>query len=875
MYGSEASAGFTRLTAVGEDLTDAESAIQALRPFLTKISLPLCASGTVRRDAFEAVLDAGARVTSVIGAAGFGKTTSVALWASRQHAPVAWYTIDSYDNRPSVFWRHVAAAIAQARPTVSAHGTDDDPLSDCYEVAGLLAALGPDPDPMVVVLDDAHLVEDATILEQLAYAVERAPAALRFVFVARLRPQLPWGRWAVRQYLAEVPELLLAMNESQSAELLRTMSRCELSDDVVGRLNDAAGGWPAMLSLIGHILSHRDRPADSLSSSLAQNHLVLDYVVNEVLGRLTGTDREAAMAMSLLDELDPRRCELLCGVPDGRKLLRDLARQGIPMVLLDPVADAWRFHSLVRAVLLAELGRAHGGDLGAAHAQAAEVERAVDNSPAAVRHLIAAGDTDRAFDIVFAPLGEMYRSGSVQAMAHWIDLFPPDFVAASAERSATFALAMAFLGRREELERWVRHNEAHDTTPSTELDLALTKPRLLEALDRGDTAMVREELAALQERQGADVLERTHDSHVTVIMAIASVVDDRPDEAVHWADAIVRWPDIPERIRAVGQPTRAAWAAYLQGSLERAARIARSALDAGGEVGNIALHAQVELYALQAALALERFDLDDADYWAARTCGLTEPMHPCLHRYIADRVAFSVLEARQGPEAASAAASAAARSATPPVAVRYQVLAAEFDARAGRSVVTTRRLASLPASARRSMVAARLASRNGNIEAVEAQLRDLAGFGVVPRALSIEADLLRARVNPGSDALARALEAGAADGYVWTYRREGQALDEALNLLLEIGGRWQDTELAQSHRSPAAAPATVGRLSEGELRVLRLLASHRSQVEIADELVVSVNTVKTQVRHVYRKLGVTLRSDAVNRARELGLLDGR
>jgi len=813
----------------------------------------------------------------VIAAAGYGKTTSVAHWAAQQRAAVAWYTIDSYDDRPSVFWRHVAAALARVAPEVPEGDLAADLPEDVAEVTALLSALGADADPLVLVLDDVHLIEDATTLEQLGYFIDRAPEALRVIILGRVRPDLPWGRWAARRQLMEVTEAALAFDTTQCAALLRSTSGTDLTDEVVERLTDAAAGWPAMVALAAHILGRPDRPAERMSESLANDHLVLDFVINEVLEHLDGPDRAAAALMSLLDELDPRRCELLCGVSDGSALLHRLARQGVPMLLLDPVADVWRFHALVRAALTVELERAHDGDLSALHAQVASVERAVDNRPAAVRHLVAAGDTDEAFQIVFAPIADMYRSGSVRAMAQWIDLFPPDFVAASGERSGTFALAMAFLGRRVELERWVRHSRDLDAAPGPALDLELeillTKTRMLEAVDRGDTDAVRRELAALQERQGTDVLDRAREGGAAVIMAVASWVDDRLDEAADWVEASVRWPDVPERIRAVGQPARAAWVAYLRGSLDDAASTARDALAAGGEVGNISVHAQIELYAVEAALALEWLELDRAASWVDRTLALTEPMHPCLHRFIADRVAFALIEAQRGPDAAAAAAEEAARPAPPHVTVRYELLAAEFEARAGHRAAAARRLVTLPPSARRTLVAARVASLDGDRAGVDATLRDLDGFGEIPRAVRIEAELLRARVSPGSDAVTRALAFGAANGYVWTYLRERDLLDAALRRGIAADGPWQQTRLARA-RPDAANPAEGGsaRLSQGEMRVLRLLASHRSQVEIAKELGVSVNTVKTQVRLVYRKFGVSARSEAVDRARDLGLL---
>jgi LuxR family maltose regulon positive regulatory protein len=874
------------------------------RPVRTKITAPAFGPEALRRPAVDELLDRNARVTVVVGPAGFGKTTAVATWAAAQAVPVAWYTVDAFDARPSVFWGHLAAAVAQAgRPPATGGDADDrsDGDGDGWgtwpepgsEVAGLLGALGPEPDPMVVVVDDLHLVEDATVLEQLAYFVQRAPAALRFVVVARVRPALPWGRWAVRGMLAELPEQVLAMGVAEAAALVRASAEGELADELVDQVVDAAAGWPAALRLAGLMLGRPGRGAPPAGFVLARDRLFFEFVADEVLAGLPTEVRDAVVLLSLLDDLDPQRCESLCGVADGAELLRGLERRGLPLAELDPLAHGYRFHALFRDVLATELARTRGSELAALHARAAQAELAAGDEPAAVRHLIAAGDLDAAFRIVFAPLGELYRTGSMQRMADWIDRFPTDFVASSAERSAAFALAMAYLGRRQDAELWSRLADDIAVEPSMRLDVSLTLPRLMLALDRGDTDVARAEVAALRARHGAEVLDRDRESQMHTVMAVASLVDERLEDADHWVGAMVRWPDTAERVRAVGQPTRAAWSAFLQGALDRSAALARDALDAGGEAGRAALHALIELYSLQAALALERFDLDEAETWTARAAELVESMHPCLHVHLVERVAVAVVEARAGVEAAltvlTASAASVASTVPPEIGRRVQLLIADLEARAGRTAAAARRLTVLPPSPRRALVAARIAALAGRPEAVETELAALPGLavpggavgsggvvgaGAVPRAVRIEAELLRARVAPGSGALARALDAGARDGYVWTFRREGPALTGAVNRAVAAGGGLQDTLLGKSLRAPARRLAeAVVELSEAEQRVLQFLPTHRSFVEIAGELYVSVNTVKTHVRGIYRKLGVSLRSDAVRRAEEFGLLD--
>lgn len=846
----------------------------AFRVVRSKILVPTCDDGVLRRLRVESLLDRGKRITNVFGPAGFGKTMAVAKWASRRRTPVVWYTIDAFDNRPSVFWRHLRAAIDHSHRRPSDESVAVHPLDGGSFVESLLHSLGPEPETTIVVLDDLHLIADPDVLEQLSYFIERAPDAFRFVLIARVRPSLPLGRWAVRGLVAEVPEALLSMDAVQAAALVHSVAETEVSDDLVDWLIASAGGWPAALSLGGQILGRPGRRSNAVRSLTARQGLFFEYVVGEVLSGLRSEVRDAALELSLLDELDPRRCELLCGVDDGAALLSELAQHGAPMVALDPAAGAWRFHALFREVLVTELQRTSGPHLADLHARAAEAELTVGDAPAAVRHLIAAGQLDTAFQIVFSPLAEMYRSGSIRQMNDWIDLFPVDFVASSAERSAVFALAMAYLDRRNDYDLWVK--QAHDLAadPSPELDVALTLPRLLKALDIGDTDAVRSEVAELRERQGAEVLDRSRDCHTHTIIAIASLADERMSDAAYWVKAILRWPDMPERVRAVGQPTRAAWESYLRGALAESTRISQGVLAAGADLGRASPHVLIELYSLQALLSLEHYELDEANHWAERAQVVVEPIPPSLHRYLVDRAVIAVAEARRGAHAAIAAVGTCTRAALPPaVAQRYQLLTAEIEARAGRSVSAARRLATLPTSPRATLVRARLAVQAGRVDQAVAELDSLPAVDEFPLSQFIESGLLRAQIAADSGALNVALDAGIHEGFAWTYLREGDSIDDLLRHATTMNASWRETVLSRALRVPMSTPTmSVPLLSSAELRVLQFLPSHRSMAEISDEMFVSVNTVKTHVRSLYRKFQVGSRSEAVHRATELGLI---
>jgi len=842
--------------------------------------LPPSSPTTVQfRPGLRHVLDRRAKVTAVIGPAGFGKTTAVADWATQDDEPVAWFTVDRFDDRPVMFWRYLTMAVREAFDLAGPpeDTSEEAPADGDSLVSALLGALGSDPVGGVVVLDDLHHIGDPEIVDQLAHFVERAPAGLRFVVLARIRPALPWGRWAMRGLLAEIDEALLAMDDAEASTLMRAAATPGVPDAVLRSVVETAAGWPAALSLAAVALRSSERPEHFARALAERDRLLFDFVAKEVLAALDPGTRDVVGLLSLFDDIDPRRCELLTGVPDGVGLLDGLVRAGLPMVALDPLSSSYRFHALFRDVVAAELRRRRAAELPDLHRRAAEVELAVGDEPSAVRHLIAAGDLDRGFRIVFAPLGDVYRSGSMRRLAEWIDRFPPDFVGADAARAAAYSQVLFWINRSQDADRW--NNLARDLAgpePPVRLAIAIALPKMLIALSRGDTDRLRRQLARLCHRYGPDVLRVDREAMLPTVVAIAALVDEAPD-ARACVRAIACRPDIPERVVAVGHPTRSAWELFQRGRLDEAQHLADAALDAGARDGNAAVHAVVELYSLLAMLHLERHELEVAADWAARASARVERMDPSLHRLLAESASVAVLEARSGPAEALAVVEGALRRRMPsPIRARYALLAAEIEARTGSPRVAAEWLDGLPATPRRHLVEARIALDRGRSEEAGSLL---AGIGPLPLARRVEADLLLARIPTQRQALERALDAGGPAGFVWTFLREGPAVVDAVRRRVEADPHPHRTALGRHLAGTAgsaddrAATRVRQSLTPMELTVLRHMPTHRSYGDIAVELLVSVNTVKTHVRSVHRKLRVGSRAEAVRRAAVLGLLD--
>lgn len=846
-----------------------------------KVLVPVGVGPGFRRDLIESSLSARHRITAVVGAAGFGKTTAIALWAAELHEPVAWFTVDPTDNAPGPFWRYLAAAfertalLDESTPEADAAGPSGNAESSASQL--LLGRLGRDPQPGVLVIDDLHHVTDVLLLEQLRFFIEQAPSALCFVLIARGRPALPWGRWAARGEVGEVGEDLLRMNDEEATELVSRVAPPDLSASMRRTIVAISAGWPAAVRLAAVAIGAHEVPERLARDLVSGDRLLFDLVATEMLASLPSDTRDGVRLLSLLDDLDPRRCELLLGVTGGADFLAGLAVSGLPMIALDPNVPSYRFHALFRDVLSADLVRTRSTELPALHRRAAEVENTVGNPSGAFRHLIDAGDLEGAYQLFWSLLSDAYRSGSRRRGAEWVDLLPPDFIGTDASRAAAYSNALLWIRRPDEAERWhriARELAGADTTVAEDVHLALMP--VFRAVDVGDTAEARRLVGQLAARHGPDFHRADREAMMSTAMAIAALVDEAPD-ARTWVEAIAYRPDLPERVRNVAHPTRAAWEFFQRGHLDEAQALARTVLDAGAEDGRVPVHAATELFSLLAMLHLEHLELDEAEHWARRAVDCAAPMTPCLHQWLAASASISVIEARSGASAALAALEGWRQPDIPPaVDARARMFAAEIEARTGSRVAAGRWLDGLEETSRVRLVRARIALWRNRPFQVQRELDEL---GHLPLARRIEADLLTARLDPGSGALVQALDAGAPAGFLWTFLREGPETVEALREVVSKNPSAGRTRLG-SHLSSvsslsksATARALPQSLTAAELAVLRHLQQHRPYREIAADLNLSVNTVKSHAQAIRRKLGVNSRLEAVRCAVELGLLD--
>jgi ATP/maltotriose-dependent transcriptional regulator MalT len=819
------------------------------------LGLPPRAGHDVARPRLDALLAPpdGPTITLVSTHTGWGKTVAVRDWAERAGGPVAWLTLAPGDDEPMRFWHDVLSAFEAVVPGVGRRAFDalaESGGSDDAFVGVLLTDVAQAGRSLVLVLDDVHLVRDRRVLASLEQLLEHAPPLLRFVLVTRQRPPLPLARWRARGLLGEVSEAALAFRPDEAAALFGSFDVELDDDDEVKGLVDDMEGWVAGLQLAA-LASRGTRAAGAETGGMpAGREAVADLLTREVLSLQPADVREFLGDTCVVERFDAELCRALTGRDDSHEMLRTIESRRLFLVPLDSNRRWFRYHQFFRDFLHGELEVRDPERIGRLHAVAAEWFRNEGDVRLAVSHLLDAGDTDAAFAfaVAEAPRGRSTRSGQND----WLDLLPPEYVAADPQRIASFVVALVMQSSLTDAQIWFERAEAlveHGTPPGFERRLAAMQAHL--AAMRGDAdRAVRLGTAVLpiDDREWDDVVferlpanlarsyllvgdlagakamidllrarERLSDVASLVVVpalrANLAAADDRLRDAEALArDALRHAPSAPAAQLGVLDAQVAVVRVNLERDDRALAEAALTELQArAADLDSIVHLMFVEL--AHAVLAWRRDDLEDVESrlgrarsWAARSDGSA----------LARRV--DALEARIRIRAGELHRAAALITALPP-SVERELLQARAE------------LTDDPASARIRLDATHPAGRRDRI------VREL----LLARAARAEAD--------GAGHLERAVRLAEPERFASVF--------------------WEEQAPSGTTRPAPPGPAA---LSARELVVLRRLGGEGSSAQIASELFISRNTLKSHVKAIYRKLGVGSREEAVASARRLGLL---
>ena len=875
-------------------------------------------------------LGRGARLTLVSAPAGFGKTTLLADWidtASADGRAVAWLSLDQRDNDPAVFWAYVIATLQRAVPGMGRAATEvlaASPAGGEAIVGGLAADLdtvGHDAveHDVILVLDDYHLIDATAVQAGLAFLLDHLPRRVQLVIGTRADPRLPLARLRAQGDLLEIRAADLRFTAEEAAAYLTGSMGLALTVHDIAALEGRTEGWIVALQLAALSLQGREDAAGFIGTFAGDDRFVVDYLVEEVLLRQSARVRRFLLHTSILRRLTGPLCDALTGDEDGATTLEALERTNLFVVPLDDQRRWYRYHHLFADMLAARLRDEAPGSIAALHRRASDWYEREGDLPAAVRHALLCEDPTRAAELVELAAPTMFRDRQEATVRGWLDALPDDVIRARPALAIHFVGAHVVSGDFEGIEPYLDAAERALADYSGPEDQILRMIpgmvfayRAAIAQSRGDLAS-----AAAHARRAFELADA--DDHMARgaaagLSGLASwTMGDLAAARETWIQAIASLDHADHVADAMGGSIALAEIMIAQGHLGDATGVFESRLARAAATSLPGLRGVGDMHVGLAGVLCERGDIAaarehlDANRALGEAAGM--PQNPYRSRVAAAHVAWAEGDLTAAAQLLDDAETVYDGDFFPNVrpipAMRSRVRIAqgrEPEALAwarGRGLGVDDDLAYLTEYEHVTLALALVAqgwkardhATLADAARLLARLRVAAEAGArtgsLIEILVVEALVQQARGDAAAalDNLRRAVVLAEPEGYVRTFANVGEPLVGPLKalakmlakegaptgyvrrLLATIGGAGGGPQVDGSYGNLVL----IGPLSDRELDVLRLLRSELTGPEIARELFVSLNTVRTHTKSIFAKLGVNNRRAAVRAADDLGL----
>lgn len=891
----------------------------AFQLLTTKLHRPQARPGLVSRphliDRLNAGLAAGCKLTLLAAPAGSGKTTLVTQWLQQLDAPSAWLALDKGDNQPDRFLGYLSAALrqvgvktAEIEPELPPAGP---PLVELL-LTTLINDIAATPFNFILVLDDFHAVEAGPIPQLLDFLIEHLPAHMCLVLTSRVAPALNLSRLRVQGQLTELGAADLNFSQAEVALLFNGLLGFDLNPEQLTLLENRTEGWVAGLRLAA--LSMQDQPdiPEFIRSFAGDDRYLLDYLTEEVLQRQPETSQRFLRRTSLL----PRLCGPLCDAvladtaQAGQEILEALERQNLFIIPLDNKRGWYRYHPIFADFLYHRLKQTEPDQIPRLHSRAARWFEEQGLFEEAIDHLLAAHEFQRAATLIEVHFDAMLRRNETARLTAWLRQLPPSLY----RTRPVLPLARAWLtliqAQFDEVESWVQQVEA-------------TMP----AADTNSHSLSRQAiLGHIQAIRATVAMNLGHGPERVIPLARQALENLPPDNPLlrgitmlNLGDAYTDRYAFDAARQAFSEAVHLSQeASYLgvalaalgsqgalcerQGELGQAAKIYRQALALGAGDGqnHTPIPATGKAYIFLARVLYEWNDLETALQHALTGLDCCQRWGHVGHVFDGYLQLIQIHTARQALAEAQTAlagaklllsqAAAASQRATQPIpnhklvqmtnwltALELNLALQQDQPEPVQAWVQTHP----PDRPEFQLIWPRLWLVQGQFAQAAQRLTGLRSAaetnrqtGRLLKILILEAAALHGQgeIVPARLALAQALRLAEPGGYIRSF------VDESPSILARLG-QMLPALPASAYTASLLAALKTGEahllpepLSERELEVLRLVALNLSNQEIAEQLVVSLNTVKTHLKRLYLKLDAHNRFEAIEQGRRLGLL---
>jgi len=897
-----------------------------------KLRVPRERPGLVRRPRLRDRLGTapGSPLTLISAPAGFGKTTLLAAWladVSSEGPSAAWVSLDETDNDPALFWTYVIAALRSvAGRDVGASALsllESSQMAIDAVLASLINDLVALSGDVILVLDDYHVIESRDVHDAMVFLLKHLPPQLHVIVASRADPPFSLARWRGDGRLTEVRAADLRFTPQESATYLNGALGEVLTMEEVAVLDQRTEGWIAALQLAALSMQGRDDRASFVAGFAGDDRYIVDYLVEEVLQRQPAEVRNFLLETSVLDRLSGPLCDAVTGQGNGRATLAALERANLFLVPLDDSRRWYRYHHLFADVLQAHLEDERPDDVPHLHNRASAWYERNGEPSEAIRHALEAADFDRAANLAELAIPAMRQGRQEATIRGWLKVLPDEVVHARPVLNVGFAGALVAAGEFDGVEARLR-----DAEQAVHVAGSGARPKDVVVADEaeflglpGAIELYRVALALAR----GDLVDALAHAHLTLKLLPEDHYLGRASAAgllgiASWTGGDLEagyqgYAECVEGLRKVGHiadifgcSIALADIRRTQGRLRDAMHIYQEALQSAAEQGVPVLRGAADMYVGMSEIYLERDDLVAATEQLMRSQALGEHNGLPQNRY-RWLVAMARIRAAEGNAGAAFDLLDEAErryvgdffpNVRPVAAVRARTCLLEGevgDALAwalerGVSVaddlsylrefehVTLARILLARHRTERSDLPLHEAAALLDRLLAEAEAGGRAGTAIEILVLQSLVCQARGDMPEALAHLQRALDLAQPEGYVRVFVDEGAPMGALLRALASqrTAGSYARRILATASTIDRDRPVRqhlVEPLSERELDVLRLLGSDLNGPEIARELMVSLNTMRTHTKNIYTKLGVRNRRAAVRQGEELNLLAPR
>ena len=852
-------------------------------------------------------------VTLISAPAGFGKTTLISEWVANGQRPAAWLSLDDSDNDPARFLVYLIAALQIIAPNLGAGllvvlqaPQPPPPESILTDLLNEIIAI---PNDFVLVLDDYHVIDTKSIDQALTFLLEHQPPQMHLVIATREDPILPLARLRASGQMTELRAADLRFTLNEAAEFLNEIMRLKLSIEDIAALETRTEGWIAGLQLAALSMQGQKDTAGFIQSFTGSHHFVMDYLVEEVLKRQSESIQTFLLNTSILNRLCGPLCDavLLDATASGQPTLEYLERANLFIISLDDERHWYRYHHLFAELLRQRLRQSFNSSTGDAKRRLNELHiRASqwyeDNSlaPEAFHHAAAANDIERAERLIDGRGIPLHLSGGVTAILNWLESLPATVMNARPwlwwRHAALLLINGQTLGVREKLdaaEAGFAAAQGGEADGKTRYWIGrIAGARAVLALTRYDV-----ETMLTQSRRALEYLPPDNPAVRTTpfwTLGFAHFIQgERAAARQAYTEAISNSQVSGDIFTTILATIGLGNVQEVDNQLYQANETYRRVLQWVGDRPQQIIH---EAHLGLARILYEWNDLDTAEQHARQSLHLARQYESVIDRYIVCEVFLARLKLAQGEVTEAADILAKTDQSVRqhnfvhriPEVAAAQVLTLLRQVRP-EAVAVAAQLAethNLPLSQARVHLAQgnssdALAVAESYRQQVEAKAwEDERLKAMVLQAIALH---LQGEKDKALRVLEDALTLAEPGGHIRIFVDEGPPMARLLSeaavrgLMPDYVHKLQAAFEAEALKSddksslPSAGPL-IEPLSQRELEVLRLIAHGLSNDEISKRLFLALDTVKGHNRRIYDKLQVQRRTEAVARARELGLL---